>query len=182
MTGGSDLETSNAGGVTILGLPRQQGSKIARVFTPKGGGRPRASVVDDNKPELRAWRVQAAEAIRTAHPGLTAAAPIFPVHEPVALSLQCVFPLRVTDQATIRRLDREDQAAGTLTAHRCVIGCRHLPWHTVTPDKDKITRAVFDALKLGHVWHDDAQCCRFEVIAYRDVTPRVVVRWAPIPG
>jgi Holliday junction resolvase RusA-like endonuclease len=31
------------------------------------------------------------------------------------------------------------------------------PEHTGTPDVDKLTRAVYDALTTAKVWHDDAQ-------------------------
>lgn len=159
-----------AGGVVVRGVPVQQGSKIARIIP---GPKPRAVVVDDNKPQLKSWRVAALAAIRMAHPDLTSAAPVFGEHVPVALQVRFVFPLRVQDRATIKRWEKSGEEP-----HPCQPGCVHLPWHAVTPDKDKCLRAVFDVLKLGHVWHDDAQCARFDALAYRGEHPMTMIRWA----
>lgn len=155
----------------------QQGSKTARAYIPKGGGKPRANVVEQAGVKLKAWRSLALETIREAGvvPDVGA---LFDRGRPVALRVRFVFPLRVEDQAAIRRWEkRADQLDWR---HTCEPGCVHAPWHTVTPDKDKLTRALFDVLKLARVWHDDAQCCRFEVIAYRTANPCTIVEWVPL--
>jgi Holliday junction resolvase RusA-like endonuclease len=173
----------------IPGVPVPQGSKKpGRVFYKDG--KPRASVIDDNGPALKAWRAAAALAIRDAYPGLTAAGPLFAQHVPAVLSVRFVFPLRGEDKATIRRAERAITAGeeGQLIHEAmgdpfpsCRTGCVHLPWHTVKPDKDKCLRALFDVLTLGHVWADDGQCCRFDVLAYRGPVPGTWVRWAIHP-
>jgi Holliday junction resolvase RusA-like endonuclease len=49
---------------------------------------------------------------------------------------------------------------------------RKRPVHSVKPDVDKLTRAVFDAL-TGVVYHDDSQVCRLD---------GVDKRYSPTPG
>lgn len=160
------------GGVVISGRPTQQGSKKPGPVRFKDG-RPHSTMLDDNGPALKKWRSAGQEAIRTAYPRLTVAAPIFVRHAPVAVAVRAVFELRGEDLAAIRR--EEKQGHGE---HPCQPGCVHLPWHTVTPDKDKVLRAVFDLLTQAHVWHDDGQCARFEVLAYRGPAPLTAIRWA----
>lgn len=163
-------------GVTIPGTPVQQGSKKAMAYNPKGGGKPRAKVFEDNAPKLQRWRSDALTAIRD-HLG-PVDGPLFDRGVPVALRVKFVFPLRVSDLAAIRREERDETVMFQMAPHGP--GCAHMPWHTVTPDKDKCTRALFDVLKIGRVWWDDAQCCRFEVLAYRGPEPMTVVEWAPL--
>jgi Holliday junction resolvase RusA-like endonuclease len=160
------------GSLVIPGVPVPQGSKKpGRVFYK--GGKPRASVIDDNGPTLKAWRKAGAKAILEQYPGLTEFGPLIGWHVPVAVSVRFVFPYRVADRAEIRRADK----AGPC---QHVIGCVHLPWHTVKPDSDKCLRALFDVLTIGHVWADDAQCCRVELLAYRGPNPMTVVHWVPL--
>lgn len=170
--------------IVIPGPPVQQGSKDARAYTPKGGGKPRAVVYESAGKKLKRWRSDALVAIRD-HIG-PVDGPVFDRGVPVALRVRFVFPLRVEDHAAIRRWEKILRLGGwdkLVEAHAdraCWPGCPHLPWHTVTPDKDKCTRALFDVLKLGRVWWDDAQCCRFEVLAYRGPEPMTMVEWTPL--
>lgn len=53
------------------------------------------------------------------------------------------------------------------------------PLPCVKPDIDKLTRAVFDAMK-GKIYTDDARVCDLQVKKRYDVTPRVEVEVKPI--
>ncbi len=53
------------------------------------------------------------------------------------------------------------------------------PYPSVKPDIDKLTRAIFDALK-GKIYTDDARVCELHVYKYYDTTPRVEVEAAEI--
>lgn len=44
-------------------------------------------------------------------------------------------------------------------------------WCTTTPDADKCTRAVLDALTDAGIWHDDAQVAQLDVRQYYAPTP-----------
>lgn len=172
-------------GIVIPGAPVPQGSKSARVVNAKGGGL-RAQTYDDNSKTLKAWR---AGALRSVREQLTGCEPIGR-GRPVALRVRFVFPLRVEDQAAIRRYDKSDPVCGPqadIAGVRgapswgpCSPGCPHLPWHTVKPDKDKCLRALFDVLTQAGFWTDDGQCCRVEVLAYRAAEPMTMVEWAPL--
>ena len=116
----------------VRGVPRTQGSKkgiIPRVEQDKiRAGRPgRALVLDDNRPELRAWRADVkSAAVKAYKKG--------PVAGPVGVELTFAF---VRPKAHTR-------------AQQAV------PWKDTLPDWEKLARAVCDSLTKV-VWVDDGQ-------------------------
>jgi Holliday junction resolvase RusA-like endonuclease len=169
-------------GIVIPGVPVPKGSKAARVVKRADGGL-RAQTYDDNSKSLKAWHSTALKAVRAQTYGAGIWITLSD-HRPVALRVRFVFPLRVEDQAAIRRRDRlELVMTDTHGRHThvdtgpCAPGCFHLPWHTVKPDKDKCLRALFDVLTQAGFWNDDGQCCRVEVLAHRGADPRTEVDW-----
>lgn len=150
------------GGVIFPGTPVQQGSKRAFAVKSKATGKMRAVVVDDNKDSLKSWRRNALDELGAVHPGISHVVPIFAQHEPVALRILFVFPLRQSDKRAY--------AAGEII------------WHTTSPDMDKLQRATWDVLTAGGVWFDDGQCCSCEAKAIRGPDPRTDIQWAPLDG
>ena len=53
------------------------------------------------------------------------------------------------------------------------------PYPNVKPDVDKITRAIFDAMK-GKIYTDDARVCDLVVKKRYDTTPRVEIEVEPL--
>jgi crossover junction endodeoxyribonuclease RusA len=122
--------------LTVFGTPEAQGSKRAFVVPGKGGGKPRAVVVDNAKVELKTWRQ---EITRTAIQ-MTGGP-----HEPDKLPFPAGVPVLVYMHFY---LDRPPSVK------------RELP--AVKPDWDKLARAVGDAL-IGVVYGDDCQVVRAKV-------------------
>lgn len=87
---------------------------------------------------LKAWRTAVAEAARAVNLGP-------PLDGPVAVSILFRFQMPKSRPAAVRK-------AG-------------VGWHTVKPDKDKTTRATFDALVQGGLIKDDARICWMHVEA-----------------
>lgn len=129
--------------IFVAGDPVTQGSKKAFAYQPKGGGRARASVVDDNKKGLRDWRARISVAAQ------------FELDERLmvakgeAVKVGLVFHLKrpQSHYRTGRHAGKLKERAATLP-------------HTSKPDLDKLVRAVFDALK-GVVYVDDSQVAAF---------------------
>lgn len=116
--------------VVVLGDPVPQGSKKA--FARISGGKAFATIVDDNKRGLKAWRTDIAnelrQALRKAEPDPVGFRPAFS-GEPVGLTAQFSF----VKPKSVKR--------------------EHM---TVKPDVDKLVRAVLDAL-TGLAYKDDSQ-------------------------
>lgn len=144
------------GRITVAGVVPQQGSKT--YGTTKDG---KAYGRENKGAELKAFRADVATAVARDYPGLTTLEPIFPKGEPVALRLLLLMPLTKAQ-------------AAKWTEHGPTV------WHTVTPDADKQTRAVLDALKLAHLYADDAQVCYLEVRAIRHRHVGAVIEWSAL--
>lgn len=123
--GGRDSGTAISFDVYIGIEP--QGSKKAFVVTPKGGGKPRAVIVDDNKPALRSFRQEVTRAALSQ----IRLRPWAGKHVPVRLRIEFVFPRPASCPKS-----------------------RKYP--AVLPDVDKCSRAVLDAL-TSVLYQDDAQ-------------------------
>jgi Holliday junction resolvase RusA-like endonuclease len=93
---------------------------------------------DSGRAKHKAWRQAVAEAAR-------AAAPPTPHDVPMMAKIAFRFPMPKSRKAAVRR-------AG--------IGP-----HTVKPDKDKVLRCTFDALKDGGLIRDDSLICDYIVEA-----------------
>lgn len=115
----------------VPGMPATAGSKRAFVYTPKGGGKPRAVVTDTNR-QGKTWRsdVQAA-----AIAAKLAAGSVGLLEDALRVTLIFVLPRPAS------------------------ISVRRRPYPTVKPDVDKLSRAMLDALTQV-VWKDDAQVVR----------------------
>ena len=111
------------------GTPRPQGSKIG--FKARTG----AVVTKEQCKDLEAWRATVAAFARRAYQGP-------PLQGPVKLDLVFLMP---RPKAHFRAGDREKGLKPAAPG-----------WHTKTPDRTKLLRAVEDALK-GIAWMDDSQ-------------------------
>lgn len=125
--------------IVVLGTPAPQGSKKAFVVAPKGGGKPRAVVTDDNPKPLQAWRSAVQETANrwvdwwedeVSEDGRGSWRPW---SGPIMLKI--TFHLR---------------APGVVPKDR-------LGWPTVRPDLGKYQRSTEDALTAGRIWGDDGQ-------------------------
>jgi Holliday junction resolvase RusA-like endonuclease len=117
----------------VVGLAQTKGSARSFVITPKGGGKPRAIVTNDN-PKAKSWQTTIAncaalELGRAEHRGL---------HFAGAVALAVTFYLPRPKKFLIRKY------AGVPVPH------------ITRPDTDKCLRVVKDALSRV-VWNDDAQ-------------------------
>lgn len=150
----------------VHGVPATAGSKRAFVYTPKGGGKPRAVVVDDNDRErtTRAWRTDVQAACREVFAPL--GSPPVLLGGALRVRLLFVLPRPATTSAKCR------------------------PYPIVRPDVDKLSRAVLDALK-NVVWKDDAQVVtKIATKRYQDarnpelthVGAHVRIETEPLPG
>lgn len=118
----------------VHGVPATAGSKRAFVYTPKGGGKPRAVVVDDAQNTGKPWRASVQAAALEARQGQ-------PLLEgPLELEVTFVMP---------RPKGHFDRWGRVRTSK-----LEALP--IVRPDVDKLSRALLDSLK-AIVWRDDAQ-------------------------
>ncbi len=148
------------GGITTRGVVPQQGSKTMR--TAKNGVK---YMAEPKMNELRAFRKQVLELVRAKYPGLSRLEPIFPVHHPVAIRIVFRMPLRKSDPPP-------DRWGGIVAGYE-----PPTIYFTVAPDKDKLTRAVFDALTGANVWNDDAQACDLRAIAIRHPNEGATIEW-----
>lgn len=120
----------------VAGKPIPQGSKSASGYVPKGGGRTRARLYDDNEKTLKPWREEVkAAATQAAGPEWV------PIAGPLRAVLLFAMPKPIS--APKRR--------------------RTWPIGKGSGDGDKLTRAVFDAITDAGVWGDDAQVVWHEV-------------------
>jgi Holliday junction resolvase RusA-like endonuclease len=118
---------------TVIGISQTKGSARAFVITPKGGGKARAIVTNDN-PKAKGWQTTIAncaslELGRAEHRGLFFEG---------AVALEVTFYLPRPKRFLTRTYASKPVA------------------HTTRPDADKALRVVKDALS-NVVWHDDAQ-------------------------
>jgi Holliday junction resolvase RusA-like endonuclease len=120
---------------TVLGEPQPAGSKRGFVVTPKGGGKPRAVVADDNR-KAKPWQ---AEVKAAAHDALGDGFEL--IRGPVELTLTFIRPRPKGHFRTGRN-------AGCIKASAP-------PFPITRPDALKLARAVEDAL-TGVVWADDS--------------------------
>lgn len=140
---------------TVVGIPQTKGSSRAFVITPRGGGRPRAVVTNDN-PKTKGWQQTIAEAVAVTLVG----DPIRPRFLDGPVAVEVIFHLP-RPKALLTR-----SKAGQIIPH------------TKKPDLDKLARACKDAL-TGVVWNDDAQVT--DLIARKrycaaDAYPRAEIR------
>lgn len=124
--------------ITVHGTPAPQGSKTARAYIPKGGGKARVSMAESAKAGVTNWRQDVRNAAGEAmgwgeHPPYDG-------------------PLDVVIHFTVRRPASAPKTRRT--------------WPDKRPDIDKYVRSTFDALTAAGVWHDDAQAVR--VLAVKD--------------
>jgi Holliday junction resolvase RusA-like endonuclease len=146
------------GGITTRGVTPQQGSKTLR--KNKQG---QTYMAEPKANELRAFRAQVLELVKARYPGLSRLEPIFPKDIPVAIRIVFRMPVRKSDPDSWR--------------YQSVGADYPLIWFTVAPDKDKLTRAVFDALTAANVWADDAQACDLRAIAVRHPNEGSTIEW-----
>jgi crossover junction endodeoxyribonuclease RusA len=118
--------------IDVRGVPIPQGSKIA-----VRRGR-RTLIIDDNANELHKWRSRVADAAKIAmHPHR----PWKPITDPVMVEITYYLPRPANHYGTGRN-------GGTLKPTAPVYA------HT-KPDRDKLDRAINDALTIAGVWKDD---------------------------
>jgi Holliday junction resolvase RusA-like endonuclease len=124
--------------IDVRGKQRPAGSKRAFVYTPKGGGRPRALVVDAN-PKAGEWkqdvRYTAQKAIEE--------------QSPSEIEWPCEAPVSVMVTFYVTRPKSHYNSKGALRPN-----APRFP--TSKPDATKLWRGTEDAL-TGIVWKDDAQ-------------------------
>ena len=154
--------------ITVHGTPVQQGSKtIAYAKGPKGR---RPVLRDANANELKTWRRQIVNAAKIAlHPHQ----PWTPYDGPVHVTINYTFRRPQHHYRTGRHADQLRDDAPTY---------RHQ-----TPDRDKLDRAINDALTEAGVWTDDAvNVAGSSTKGYcdRDDTPGATITITPIipPG
>jgi Holliday junction resolvase RusA-like endonuclease len=136
--------------IRVYGEPVPQGSKVG--FVVRKGGRPtsRAVVVDDNKATLAPWRQSISNAAReTAKDGQWDGAMLVGA---VKVDMLFLMPRPKNHYGT-------GANAGQLRP-----GAPAYP--TVKPDRDKLERAVLDALSDAGMWRDDSQVVAGETLKY----------------
>lgn len=116
------------------GVPRAQGSMTAGVTRD---GRP---YIRHSNNSMLEWRRTVAERARDELLDLDLYDETFPLEGPLYLNLIFWMPRPQSHYFKSGNL-RPDAPE----------------WHAIMPDKDKLIRAVFDALTMGGVWHDDKQ-------------------------
>lgn len=116
----------------VPGVPRPGGSKKAWVYTPKGGGKPRAAMQDASGANGKNWR--------SAIVGVLASAWKWP-------PLDC--PLAVDFEFTMPRPKAHYRPNGELRPNAPV-------FHTGKPDTTKLVRAAEDSIN-GIAWVDDSR-------------------------
>lgn len=117
----------------VPGVPVQQGSKTGFVVGK------RAVLVDANADKLKPWRAHVAGMALDAW-GSRAA-----LDEPVCVFIEFVFPRLKSHYGTGK--------------NAAVLKPNAPRYKTTTPDKDKLERAITDALTDAGVWKDDALVC-----------------------
>jgi crossover junction endodeoxyribonuclease RusA len=139
--------------VFVPGVPVPKGS--SRAFVNKHTGR---AIVTAANSKTKPWQQAVAGVVGE----LIADAPMFP-HEPVCVSLEFVMP-RPKSQYSKKGLKPNAPY-----------------WHTTKPDKDKLARAVGDALTWAGLWKDDSQDCCGNVVKRYGERPGVNIRVAELP-
>lgn len=127
--------------VNVIGIPQQQGSKKG-YYNPQIG---RVQITETNKAKLKPWRAEVTGCVAQAmaDTGWTT------LDEPVEVEIAFYHPRPKGHYGTGRN-------AGVLkpTAPE---------WKSTSPDIDKLTRAVLDALTASRVFRDDARVARLVV-------------------
>lgn len=147
--------------IYVEGVPVPQGSK--KNGLNRATGRP--ILIDDNGPALKPWRAKVSSYARI----VALSTGVRDVAGPVMVSLRFVMPRP-------KYHFRTGRFAGELRAD-----APH--FHTVTPDSDKLTRAILDALTVARVYGDDSQVCTLrveKVYAGQDEKPGVRVGVFPL--
>lgn len=119
----------------VPGVALPQGSKTA--FISKSTGRP---IVKDNNIRLPRWRNTVTEAaLRRVNESEWA----FPITGPIAITVTFIFQRPKSHFGTGR--------------NSTTVKPNSPAWPDVTPDLDKLIRAIFDGITDAQVWRDDAQ-------------------------
>jgi len=119
----------------IQGTPVPQGSKNAFVYTPKGGGRPRAVVTDASGQRLKDWRKIIHYTAKQKWSG-------DPLEGPVSLTVTIYIKRPKNHYGTGKNAHMLKDTAP-----------KH---HIIKPDRTKLLRAIEDGL-TGICWKDDSQ-------------------------
>ena len=125
--------------LTVYGTPVPKGSARAFAIPGKGGARPRAVVVSDNKKSLTHWQTQVANEARLAIKTLMAGESVPEYHGAMQVTVEFAF----------------NRPRSVKPAER--------PFPSVKPDIDKLARAVLDGL-TGVLWNDDAQVVGLQLV------------------
>ena len=168
--------------ITVRGRPAPQGSKRAFAYTPAGGGRPRAGMVEQTSKHLTPWR----EDVRAAA-------------ERARLLSHCTCDSPDTGAGTVHRdecgilppitgplsLDMTFYLARPKSHYRTGRNARILrdaapSWPSGTPDLSKLARATEDAIVSAGLIADDALIVTYDQLAkrycaYPDQTPGAVI-------
>lgn len=123
----------------------------------------RKYMADPKANEIRYFRRQVRELVGARYPGLTRLEPILTRGLPVAVRVLFRMPLLKSSPAP----ETIDPATGAYP----------LQWFTVSPDIDKMARAVLDALTEANVWDDDKQACWLQAQAIRHPKVGAVIEW-----
>ena len=159
-SGGQDAATAGAGEgpvvaappllITVLGIPRPQGSHKAFVVGKKGG-KQRAIVTDDS-PKTKPWKQTVKHAAVEALQGRLiqhGADTLHAVHGPASVTI------------TFRLPRPKGHYGSGRNEHLVKPGAP--PFPAVKPDLDKLARSTLDALGEAGVWNDDAQVVQLQV-------------------
>ena len=129
---------------TVFDEPKPQGSKKGFAYKDKKTGRILATVSEDNE-KLMPWRQAVIHTTREAMRQYLIENPaaVFPIDGPIAFGVIYRMP----------RPKSHHTPKGNVSS-----SWRH--WHTVTPDMDKLDRALWDALKIAGLIADDSNICK----------------------
>lgn len=147
----------------IPGIPRPGGSKTPKLVRRGSGeivmknGRPLITMRDDAKGN-KDWRAVCSTA---GHDAMRACGIASLLSGPLSLSIDFVMPRPRSHFGTGRN------------AGRLKLPAPH--WHTVKPDRTKLTRALEDAL-TGIIWRDDTQVVTGPINKHYGEQPGALVR------
>ena len=131
---------------TVLGVPRPMGSKRILPLGAKAGGRP--IIVDVKDASLRSWQGD----VRAA---LAGNGPPTPVNAAVYVRISFIFPRSLAHYGTGRNAGKLKPSAPE--------------WCAVTPDIDKLERAIYDCLTGTWIVDDSRIVSKSAVKAYTNV-------------
>lgn len=126
----------------VPGVAKTQGSKIGIPYTDKKTGKTKTLIVDAAGEPGRLWRTDVKVYAQIA----MAATSQKPIPKGEAIELECIFWMQRPKSHY-----KTGKNAGILKDNAPV-------YHTLKPDRTKLTRPVEDSC-TGVVWHDDSQVC-----------------------